>query len=234
MNLESGKVSLKAIVLGVLVFVGMTVVLTWAIESIGADRIRSAIEQAGPLGPVVYILVRVATFVAAPLSSGPILFSAGVLFGFEKGLIYSLLGEIIGGTVNFWIARRFGRPVVSKLVGQDGMTRIDGFYSQFGEWWALVYARLFLFSVYDFISYAAGFTPMKYRYYALVTAIVGIIPTGVSVYIGTTMTEGVNSLIGLYVALAVLSIIPLFFYNRIRRLFARLKPLPVENPPSEI
>lgn len=231
MNSEPG-LSLKTLALGAGAFVAITILLTVAIQAIGTERIRSAIEQAGPLAPVLYVMVRVVTFVIAPLSSGPILFSAGVMFGLKHGIIYSLISEVIAGSINFWIARKFGRAIVSKLVGEDGMKRIDGFYQQFGEIWALVYARLFLFSMYDFISYTAGFTLMKYRHYAFVTAIVGIIPVSISVYIGTTLTQGLNSLIGLYIALAVLSIIPLLFYKRIQRLFKVNTDVP-DSPVSE-
>lgn len=200
-------------------FALMTLGLTLLLQGIGLERLQSAIVQAGPLAPILYILIRAATFIAAPLSSGPIQFAAGVLFGLIPGTLYSLLGEVLGGTANFWIARLLGRPVVARLVGQSGMERIEGLYQRVGEAWTLVYARLFFFAFYDFVSYAAGLTPIRYRTFVLITAIAGIIPTFAAVAIGTTLTGQNNGMVLLYAALGVLCAVPLVFYNRIRRWF---------------
>lgn len=219
MVFESDKISPRALLAAVAGFVLMTVLLTVVLNTVGADRLRQLVEEAGPLGPLAYMLIRAATFIAAPLSSGPIQFAAGILFGFLPGTLYSLIGEIIGGSANFWIARLLGRPVVRRLVGQAGMTRIEQWYRRVGEVWTLVYARLFLFAIYDFISYAAGLTPLRFRQYLLVTAIVGIVPTAAAVGIGSTLTGDAGQLMMLYAALGLLCVIPLVFYGRIRRWF---------------
>lgn len=219
MNPESEKFSWRTVVLAGVSFVAITLLLTLAIEAIGVERIQGLVEQAGPVAPLVYILIRVASFVIAPLSTGPIQFAAGVLFGLWPGVIYSLIGEVIGGSANFWIARLLGRPVVARLAGKGGMARIEKFYQQAGEAWTLVYARLFLFAIYDFISYAAGFTPIRYRQYLPITAVGGFFPTFIAVAVGTTLTSGdTTQLLRLYAVLAVLAVIPLVFYRRIRRL----------------
>jgi uncharacterized membrane protein YdjX (TVP38/TMEM64 family) len=211
----------RALIAAALSFVAITVGLTLVIQLIGLERIQTTVEQAGPLAPLLYIGVRAATFIAAPLSSGPIQFAAGILFGLVPGTLYSLMGEVLGGSANFWIARLLGRPVVQRLVGEGGMARIERFYHQAGEVWTLVYARLFFFAFYDFISYAAGLTPVKYGQYLVVTALVGIVPTFAAVAIGTTLTGENSQLIVLYAALGLLCIIPLMFYPRIRRWLGR-------------
>ncbi|NWF68871.1 MAG: TVP38/TMEM64 family protein [Chloroflexi bacterium] len=216
---EQEKISLKALLPALLSFIAITLLLTVAVSAIGLERLREIIAGAGLLAPLLYIAVRALTFVAAPLNSGPLQFAAGILFGFVPGTLLSLIGEIIGGSLNFWIARKLGRPVVQRLAGADGMQRIDRFYHRVGEVWTLVYARLFFFAFYDFVSYAAGLTPLKYRQYLLVTAIAGILPTAAAVGIGTTITGDSSQLIFLYAALGVLCVIPLLFYPHIRRWF---------------
>ncbi|MBI5666831.1 MAG: TVP38/TMEM64 family protein [Chloroflexi bacterium] len=218
MDFEADRISWRGLALAVLSFIGITLALTVGIQLVGLERLQRTIVDAGPVAPLVYILLRASTFIAAPLSSGPIQFAAGILFGLWPGTIYSLIGEVIGGSANFWIARLLGRPVVARLIGPDGMARVEKFYRQVGEAWTLVYARLFLFAIYDFISYAAGFTPMKYRQYVLITVLVGIVPTFAAVAVGTTLTGDSGQLIALYAALGLLCVIPLLFYRRIRRL----------------
>jgi uncharacterized membrane protein YdjX (TVP38/TMEM64 family) len=202
--------SLRTIILGAIAFAAVTLGLLALIEWIGVERIQQAIADAGPLAPLVYIGLKMATYVFAPLSSGPIQLSAGILFGFVPGLVYTMIGEILGGSISFLIARRLGRPFVRRLVGEEGIGRVDRFVGQLGGWKALVYARLFLAAIYDFISYAAGFTQtITLLQYLLVSTIVGLIPTGLFVAAGTSLAGDRVLVLVLYGVMGVLSLIPL-------------------------
>ncbi|MBI1257323.1 MAG: hypothetical protein GC204_07625 [Chloroflexi bacterium] len=208
--------SLRALIPGAIAFIVITVALIVGINVIGLDRIRDVIASAGPLGPLIYVFIKMVTFVVAPLSAGPLQLSSGIFFGVLPGAIYTLLAETIGGSINFWLARRFGRPVVERLVGKDDMSRVDSFVSQMVDAKTLIYARLFLFSVYDFISYAVGFSRIRFRTYLIVSLIVGFIPSFVSALMGTMITSERNSLFVVYAVVAVGSILPLIFQKRIR------------------
>jgi uncharacterized membrane protein YdjX (TVP38/TMEM64 family) len=209
--------ALRALLPGLIVFVVVIVALTVGINAIGLERIRAVIDSAGIFAPLVYIAFKVITFVVAPLSSGPIQLFSGVLFGLIPGTLYTLIGEVIGGSINFWLARRFGRPVVERVVGKDGMPRIDRWINQIMDWKTLLYARIFLFSIYDFISYAVGFSRLTFRTFLIITTVAGIIPTFVSALLGTTLTEESSGLVVVYVLLGIASIVPLVFQKRIRR-----------------
>ena len=202
--------SLRKIIFGGVVFVGLTLAMLALIEWIGVERIQQMIEDAGPLAPLVYILIKMATYIFAPLSSGPIQLSAGILFGFVPGLTYTMIGEVLGGSISFIIARKLGRPFVRRLVGEEGMGRVDRFVGQLGGWKALVYARLFLAAIYDFISYAAGFTQtITLLQYVLVSTFVGLIPTGLFVAAGTSLAGDRVLVLAFYGLLGLLSLIPL-------------------------
>lgn len=209
--------SLRALLPGLIVFGVVIAALTLGINAIGLERIRAIIDSAGVFAPLVYIAVKVVTFVVAPLSSGPIQLFSGVLFGLIPGTIYTLLGEVIGGSINFWLARRFGRPVVERVVGRDDMPRIDRFIRQIVDWKTLLYARLFLFSIYDFISYAVGFSSLSFRTYLIISAVAGVVPTFIAALLGTTLTEENSGLLLVYALIGVASIVPLVFQKRIRR-----------------
>ena len=215
--METQKRSWRALILGVAAFILITAALMLGIQAIGLDSIRSAIEQAEPLAPLVYILVKMLTYVFAPLSSGPIQLSAGILFGLWQGTFYTLIGEVVGGSISFWIARKLGRPIVKRMVGDDGLRRVDSFYETVGEWRSLLYARLFLFSIYDFISYAAGFTRLKFRTYVIISTVAGFIPTFVFVLFGTMLTGEQDKLFFIYALLGIACVVPLLMHKRIRR-----------------
>jgi uncharacterized membrane protein YdjX (TVP38/TMEM64 family) len=100
-------------------------------------------------------------------------------------------------------------------VGQQGISHIDGFYRQLGGWRALLLARLFLSSVYDFISYAAGLTSLAFRRYFIITAIGGVVPTRLFVAIGASVAETRWMLLLAYGGLALLGLVPLVLHRRV-------------------
>jgi uncharacterized membrane protein YdjX (TVP38/TMEM64 family) len=201
--------SLRTIVLGILSFALVIGAMLALIEWIGVERIQDMIDTAGPLAPLVYVFIKAVTMVFAPLTAGPIQLSAGVLFGLWEGAFYSLLGEVIGGTIAFWIARRLGRAAVRRFVGAEGMDRVDELGKQVGGWRALVFARLFLFSIYDFITYAAGLANVvTMRQYVLITTLFGIVPTLLFVGIGASLAEDRAMVMLFYAAIGVLAAIP--------------------------
>lgn len=218
MQSEPPDISLRAIILGVAAFVVVTLALLFAIETIGVETIRDFINQAGPLAPLVYIAIKVSTYVFAPLSSGPLQLSSGVLFGLWAGTLYTVVGEVLGGTISFLIARHLGRPIVRRFVGAEGMTRVDKFVNQLGGWRTLIYVRLFLFAIYDFISYAAGFTrSITVFQYIVVSTVFGTIPTFLFVAAGASLADNRDLLIVIYVAVGLLSLVPVIIHHRQRR-----------------
>jgi uncharacterized membrane protein YdjX (TVP38/TMEM64 family) len=217
-----------------LIFAGLGLVIVTGgliigIQAIGLDNIRQFIEDAGPLAPLAFILVKILTYVAAPLTSGPIQLSSGIFFGLIPGTIYTLIGEVIGGSIAFWISRRFGRAIVRRFVGDDGLTRVDNFVEQIVDWKTLTYARLFLFPAYDFISYAVGFSKLPYRTYLIVSTLVGAIPAFVAAFLGTTVAGDTSALLPIYALVAVACVLPLVFQKQLRRLF-KMDSRPASEP----
>ncbi len=208
--------SWRGLLPGAIGFVVLTVALIFGIRWIGVDRIHAFIADAGPFAPLVYIAIKIVTYVVAPLSSGPIQIFAGVLFGLIPGTIYTLVAEVIGGSINFWLARRYGRPVVRRLVGDNDMPRVEQFVSQIVDWKTVLYARLFLFSIYDFISYAIGFALLPFRTYLILSIIGGIPSTFIASLVGTMLTVDQSSVLLIYGVIAIGSVIPLLFQKRIR------------------
>ncbi|MDZ4770964.1 MAG: VTT domain-containing protein [Chloroflexota bacterium] len=209
--------TVRPLIAAVVGFVLITGGMLIALQAIGLDRIRAFIESAGVWAPLAFIVIKMLTYVFAPLTSGPIQLSAGVLFGLIPGTLYTLVGEVIGGSIAFALSRRFGRPVVLRVIGAAGADRADAFVAQIVDWKTLAYARLFLFSLYDFISYAVGFSKLPYRTYLLVSIFVGAIPTFAASLLGTTLTEESSGLIVVYVLVGIACVLPLIFQKQIRR-----------------
>jgi uncharacterized membrane protein YdjX (TVP38/TMEM64 family) len=215
--MPSSEFSPRAIIAGIISFVAVTLLIVVFIEWVGVEPLRAFIAEAGPLAPLAYIGVKALTYVFAPLSSGPIQLTSGILFGLAQGTLYTIIGEVLGGTISFLIARKLGRPVVRRFVGVEGMNRVDHFVDQLGGWRALIYARLFLFAIYDFISYAAGFTQtVTLCQYLIVSFFIGLIPTFLFVAAGASLTGDRRVVIAIYAGVGVLSILP-FVLKRLRQ-----------------
>ncbi len=205
------------IIAGVM-FIIVTGGLIYAMNTLGTERLQQIVRDAGPLAPLAYILLRAATYVFAPLTTGPIQIASGALFGVWEGIALSVIGETLGGSINFWIGRKFGRPVALRLAGEEGLKKAEVYYQLVTDWRGLAVARLVLFAIWDFLSYVIGFTPAKFVHYLLVSLIVGAIPTAAAVFLGSQL-GGDNQVLlaaGLIVLCIVLSL-PILFSGRIQR-----------------
>lgn len=156
----------------------------------GAEVMRSIVSSAGPWSPLVFVLLKASTYVFAPLSGTPLKLVAGAVFGVWEGLVLSLVGDVLGGTLNFWIARIFGRPGISRFVGAKAIRQVDETIEHAGGWRALLVARVVLSSLYDFISYAAGLSRLSFRQYFWVTVVGGVPSALLFVFIGDALITG--------------------------------------------
>lgn len=222
-NADGEKRPIREILLGGLGFIAFLTILVLGMNAIGKETLQKWIEDAGIFAPLVYIAIKALTYIFAPLTSGPIQAAAGTLFGsVELGVLYTLIGEVLGGSISFWIARRFGRPVVLRFVGKEGMKQVDDFYeNRMGGWIALAVARLLLFSVWDFLSYAAGLSKsIKFSHYLAVSIILGFFPTYFFVWIGSQAMENQTNLFWVYGLVALMVVLPLAAAKPIARLLA--------------
>lgn len=214
---------IREILIGGVGFIVFLTVMVVGINAVGVESLQKFIVESGPWAPLLYIGLKAATYVFAPLTSGPIQVVAGTLFGnVWLGVLYTLIGEVIGGCISFWIARRFGRGVIQRFVGEAGMNQIDDFYQRrMGGWISLAVARIVLFSVWDFLSYAAGLAEsVRFRTYVLISFFFGAIPTFFFVWIGTLALEDSRSLMLVYGTVAVLILIPILARKQIERLLS--------------
>lgn len=168
-----------------LVIVGAVFV---GIRSIGVDRLQTIVNQFGVFGPIIYIVLRAAASVLAPFSSGPLQLASGVLFGFVPAVIYTIVGSTLGYSISFWIARRYGRSVVQRLVG-DNIQRVDRYISRLESVRGLLIARVVLSFGYDFIAYAAGLSRTRFWLFLVVTMLLGIVPTALNIWVGLYAAE---------------------------------------------
>jgi uncharacterized membrane protein YdjX (TVP38/TMEM64 family) len=137
------------------------------------SSVRELVASLGNWGPVLLIALLLVTNVIAPLTSTPIVLAG--FYSYGTGIVVcAATASWISYTMNFWLARKFGRPIVQRLVGAANMRRVDSFAHNYG-WWTLLILRVFESEFNKFISYAAGLTSMRFANYLIVSTL-GMIP----------------------------------------------------------
>jgi uncharacterized membrane protein YdjX (TVP38/TMEM64 family) len=211
---------LKKALLSAVMLLGLLLLFAWANRAgvLTSEAARSVIDAAGPLGPLVLGLLYSTTVIFSPLSGSPITIAALVAYGYWGAFATHYLGNLIGSSANFFIARTAGRPAVERLAGTDKMAKLDETTEATGVT-ALIVLRLFGGGLFDFVSYAAGLTPMRFSTYFAITNLCGIPGLLLFVY----MLQKAISMPPIYTVpftaciLALTVVIPFFVYRRLRR-----------------
>jgi uncharacterized membrane protein YdjX (TVP38/TMEM64 family) len=141
-------------------------------RSIDPLALQEWVKQIGIFGPLLIIFLTVITGVVAPLSGTPVNYAGFILYGAETVFLFSISG-VISAVINFYIAKKFGRPFLKKFVNEKDLEKVDKYAMEHGAV-SLFIMRIFLGSIHDFLSYAMGLTSMKFKPY-IVASTSGII-----------------------------------------------------------
>lgn len=167
-------------------------------KQISQETIQNFVKSYGILAPVIFVILHQISIVFAPVNGFPFLIAGFYLFG-KNVAIYTYLTSIIGYSINFFIAKKWGRPIVEKLAGKESLAKIDKIEKEYGIG-TLFFLRLFLIGLGDFISYGYGLTPIKYSTYIAITA-VAMIPGHVLWYLIASKTGSIEQFLSVSVAL---------------------------------
>jgi uncharacterized membrane protein YdjX (TVP38/TMEM64 family) len=201
-------------IISIIFFVVIIYILS---NSIPKETIQKFIEDAGLLGPLIYVFLTLLTYIFAPLSGTPLIYVGFYLFG-QHLVFFHVIATIISSVINFWIARTWGRGLTIKLVGESSIVKVDKFTEKYGLQ-SLFILRVFQGGIHDFISYAAGLTSIKFWPYFIISTL-GMIPGNLIWYFFASRTE--NPLIFtsftliLATSFSLLYIFIVYLYKRLR------------------
>ena len=167
----SRKQIIKKALVFFLLITTISAVLIYIQNRIGLEKIKEVIVEAGIWGPILYILLHLLTHIVAPLQGSPFFILAIAIFG-KWAIIYTYIVSVISSFTNFWISRKLGRDIVTKLVSKDGMVKIDHIASSQEGVKTLIIMRFFQGYITDFVSYAAGLTSIDFKKYYLISVLV--------------------------------------------------------------
>lgn len=163
------------------------------------ENVKSFVECYGVFSPVIYIVLF--TFVPLTLFPDSILaIAGGMCFGMVGGFVYTMIGAMLGSALSFFLAKTLGHKVFNKFIKKD-ISNLENAIKNKG--FVLVFVlRLIPLFPFDIISYAAGFSGVKFKDFALAT-IFGMIP-GIFVFINIGDKIGETTSDSFYVSIALL------------------------------
>lgn len=134
--------------------------------------LRSRVDAAGVWGPAVFFAVYVGLSLI-PCPKALLTAAGGALFGLWAGAGLSLAAALIGAVISFGLGRLLGREAVDRLI-RGRLARVDELLSNRGLT-AVLLVRLVPLVPYIAINYASGLSGVKFRHYALGSAL-GMVP----------------------------------------------------------
>ena len=164
----SSVTSRRLINLMTVVTLGATVALTIYWFNLGLfddiPTLQNYLNHSGLLGPLIFILIQIIQ-VVIPVIPGGISTAAGViLFGPWWGFVYNDIGITIGSLINFWLARRYGKPFILHIISEKTYDRYIGYTTNQRKFdWLFGFAIVLPVAPDDILCLLAGLTKMTWR-----------------------------------------------------------------------
>lgn len=221
----------RTAVLRLLALVAVFVAVAVALQLSGWDgpeQLRSAVEDAGAWGPVLYV-VGYAVLVLVPTPASVLTILGGALFGLVEGVLLAWVGAVLGALGGFAVGRRLGRSAVDRLLG-GRLAQADRVLADHGLP-AVLAVRLVPVFPFTPLNYAAGLVGVRFRHYVVGSAL-GMLP-GATAY-AAVGASGANPL-GIVVAvgaLVLLVVVGGWWGRRLLRREAGVDPDEVQDPPE--
>ncbi len=183
----------KRTVLKVLKF-GLIILLVilgiWLLNTYGIEQLRANVARFGVWAPIGIFALRFISVVIPALPSSAYSLVAGGLFGFATGLAVICLADIISCTLSFYLSRRYGRGLVTKLIGDRFMVRVDELSQRHLERNFFLMTAFLMTGLFDFVCYAVGLTKASPRLFIPALALGISISNSTIVAVGAGISGG--------------------------------------------
>ena len=191
--------------LGILALVVVVLVLlykyTALYDYVQPAYLQGVIEGFGWFGPIIYGLAYIVlTVVFFPASVLTIM--GGVIFGTLLGMMYTIVAATLAAAVAFYIAKFFGREVISRFLKGTKLGKLDKKLEK-GGFYTMALLRL-LYIPYIPLSYAAGLSKMRARDFVLATLLTNIPGSFAFSYLGGSLGDPRSFIFAIVLVILVL------------------------------
>ena len=172
-------------------------------------QLKKVIKSFGPYSPMAFILLQVIQVVVAPIPGEAIEFLGGYVFGVWGGMVYSMIGLILGSGLAFGIARIFEKQAIERFVSPELRKKFDYLIGHEG---VILGFLLFLIPGFpkDTLCYILGLTPMHWGIFLIISTIGRIPGTLMSILQGAKVFDHQYMLF--LILLGISALVTLVFY----------------------
>ena len=130
------------------------------------QNIQSYVSSFGPLAPLIFFAIQFMQVIISPIPGNLTTIAGGVMFGFINGFLISFAAVFLGSICAFLLGKKFGRPLVERLVGKP---RVDKYMVTVSSRQKIVLFLMFLFPFFpdDLLCLVAGLTAMRLPYFTV-------------------------------------------------------------------
>ena len=179
------------------------------------DSFRVWMDQFGPFDEIVFILIRAAQTVIKFIPAEPLEIASGYAWGAIPGMLYCLIGNILGTLAILALAKRYGKKILDMLAPTKGR----GFLSKFEKSDRLYEILFFLYlipgSPKDGFTYFVGLLPVKIVPFLVITSIARIPSILTSTLCGSMLAEQRYWIaLGVFIATLIIAIVGGIVYKK--------------------
>ena len=173
------------------------------------DELKLLLKSKGNLAILIIYLLQILQVVIAFIPSDLINLTAGYILGAPLGFIVSYLGLVSGTILAFFIARKFGKIIVLKLVKKDTLDKISSKVNS-----SLSIPNIFILSIIPFMPrdvlvYALGLTNISPKKFLIPYSISRIPLVFLLTFTGNTLYKNDDFIFYFF----IISLIILILYN---------------------
>ena len=153
------------------------------------ELLREWLGKFGAFDEIIFIIIRAAQTVVKFIPAEPLEIGSGYVWGAIPGMLYCLIGNIIGTIIILFLVKKSGKKIVDKFVTVKILNSLKFFQNS-----EKAYTLIFLFylipgSPKDGFTYIIGLLPIKTIPYMIITAIARIPSILSSTLCGSTFAE---------------------------------------------
>ncbi|MBC8016233.1 MAG: TVP38/TMEM64 family protein [Sporomusaceae bacterium] len=175
------------------------------------EGLRLFILSYGSWAPAVSIVLMIIQSLIPIVPGLVITITNAWIFGWQYGALYSWVGALVGATLDFSVARWYGRLVIERLINSRYLDAIDIFLKKHGLI-AVFITRLTPIVPFKIVSYGAGLTTMSLWRFMIATAIGQAPATILYSILGQNITHNIRITIAI-TSLLIMLLAVIYYYR---------------------
>lgn len=173
----------KALILIVIIVIS-GIILAGGKVPLNPENLQTWIAEKGLWGPIILVSINNVAIFNPFIPNQLIHITAGALYGPILAFMLIYPASLAGWSLNYYLGKKLGRNFVGDMIGADNLAKVDGFVkkAKFRDFIVLIFTPGMS---YDTLAYIAGVVNADFKAFFLGGAIGSIVPTGISIWIGS-------------------------------------------------